>query len=106
MRQGILLGMSKDDQACPKCGCSMEQGSLRVRSDPSWPDTYVGQKVRMAFVVPGTPTSLNPIKAFAQGLNRELEDKLYPLPEIHGLRCQKCGFLEFYAAPPSLPLDD
>jgi len=84
----------------------MEQGSLRVRSDPTFPNPYPGQQVRMAFVIPGTTTSKNPVKAFAQGLNKEPEDRLYPLPELRGYRCQKCGYLEFYAAPEPHPLDD
>lgn len=84
----------------------MERGSLRVRTDPSMPNLIASERVRMAFVIPGTPTSPNPLKAFKQGLNRELEDRLYPLPEIQGYRCSECGYLEFYAAPPIDTVDD
>jgi hypothetical protein len=48
---------------------------------------------QVLFSIPGTPTSLNPIKAFQQGLN-EPGDRHYG---IAGVRCSACGYLEFYA---------
>jgi hypothetical protein len=78
----------------------MERGSLRIANVPIMPEM-------IAFVVPGTPTSMNPLKAFHQGLKDELSDRVYDLSEMAGCRCEKCGYLEFYADPPEAhPLDD
>jgi len=48
----------------------------------------------LLFVVPGTTTSINPLVAFKQGIEDEPANRGYL---IVGLRCAKCGFLEFYA---------
>jgi hypothetical protein len=50
---------------------------------------------QLIFVVPGEPTSLNPIKAFQQGASGEPEARRY---FVFGSRCSACGFLELYAA--------
>ena len=50
---------------------------------------------RLVFVVPGTPTSANPVKALGQGLSGESSDHAYL---IRGRRCTRCGLLEFYAS--------
>jgi hypothetical protein len=52
--------------------------------------THVAQLV---FVVTGTPTVRNPVKAFKQGLSDEPADRRF---RIVGARCSHCGFLEFY----------
>jgi hypothetical protein len=70
---------------CPKCGGTFEEGFLRL--DP------VGS-LYPAFVVPGTPTSDNPVKAFLQGLKEEKDDRVFA---VGGLRCSRCGYLELYA---------
>jgi len=51
------------------------------------------QLAQLVFVVAGTPTARNPISAFAQGMSDESTDRRY---RIVGVRCSKCGFLEFY----------
>jgi len=45
---------------------------------------------QVLFVIPGSPTSSNPIKAFQQGLN-EPGDRSYA---VMGVRCTDCGYLE------------
>ena len=87
-----LLGrtMSKN---CGKCGGSLEAGIATAIG-------LVGGAVidhrepRMLFVVPGSPTSLNPVKAFQQGLAQEPATRVYG---ISGFRCSLCGVLELYA---------
>ena len=58
------------------------------------------KKPRLVFVVPGTPTSPNPVKAFAQGLSDETSDEAYL---VRGHRCSRCGFLELYATERTVP---
>jgi hypothetical protein len=48
----------------------------------------------LIFVVPGEPTSNNPIKAFQQGLAAEKANEAYLL---HGYRCPSCGLVELVA---------
>jgi hypothetical protein len=48
----------------------------------------------LVFVVPGERTSLNPIKAFKQGLEELPANKAY---RLHGYRCPKCGSVELVA---------
>ena len=82
--------MSKN---CGKCGGSLEAGIVTAIG-------LVGGAVidhrepRMIFVVPGSPTSLNPVKAFQQGLAQEPATRVYG---ISGFRCSLCGVLELYA---------
>ena len=49
---------------------------------------------KLIFVVPGQPTSLNPIKAFQQGLRNEQTNEAYLL---RGHRCPSCGTVELLA---------
>ena len=54
------------------------------------------EPLQIKFAVPGSPTPLNPIKAFQQGLHGELRpDQLY---YVVGMRCSECGYLELYAS--------
>ena len=48
----------------------------------------------IVFVVPGEPTSCNPIKAFQQGLKDEKAAEAYLL---RGYRCPSCGLVELVA---------
>jgi hypothetical protein len=57
---------------------------------PEQPGTQVAE---LLFVVAGTPTAWNPIRAFKQGVEDEPADRGY---RIEGMRCTQCGFLEFY----------
>ena len=52
---------------------------------------------RLEFVIPGTETSLNPLKAFKQGLSSEPSDQVYDFSKMTGLRCHACGYLELCA---------
>jgi hypothetical protein len=79
---------------CPKCGGEMERGHTMAHgliggSDIERPF----HESRLLFVVEGTPTSLNPGKAFRQGKSGEQDDRTYG---IIGARCASCGLLEFY----------
>jgi hypothetical protein len=49
---------------------------------------------RLVFVVPGTPTSGNPITAFRQGMSGEPGDRACL---IGGFRCPSCGRVELFA---------
>lgn len=75
-----------------RCGEVMELGyttaiglvdSMSVDYDP-----------RLVLVVPGEPTSMNPIKAFQQGLEEAPPNRAY---QLHGYRCPKCGRVELAA---------
>lgn len=82
--------------ACPKCDGEMERGHLTgigLLGGTNWDD---GQS-RVLFIVRGTPTSLNPFKAFQQGLADEPPTRHY---EIYGDRCSACGYLELFALQP------
>ena len=78
---------------CAKCGgptvagvataAGLVGGAIAAKDQP-----------RVVFVVPGTPTSANPIKAVAQGLADEPAAHGYL---VRGRRCTRCGFVEFYA---------
>jgi hypothetical protein len=68
----------------------------------AWPGLIGGagleqREARLVFAVPGTPTSLNPLKALRQGLADEPSTRVY---RINGERCSACGFLELYANDP------
>ncbi|HEY8749420.1 MAG TPA: hypothetical protein VIM11_15655 [Tepidisphaeraceae bacterium] len=84
----------KDDQmrACPKCGAPVEAGVATAAGliGPA----PLNPKPRLKFVIPGTPTSLNPITAIKQGLNDEPSARGFWLT---GFRCSKCGLVELYA---------
>gem|GEM_PF-4474760 len=74
--------------ACPRCDGTMQEGAIRT----------VGEdfRRRIAFVIPGTPTSWNPLVAFRQGIADEPNDQIFLIDEMTGLRCQDCGYLELY----------
>jgi len=84
---------------CPKCGGTMVAG---VTSAVGLVGGLVHnpEKPWLKFVVLGTPTSANPIKAFGQGLEDEPGNAGFL---IRGIRCGECGFLELYATDPTLP---
>ena len=92
--------MSDSPRFCPKCDGEMEPGSLKLFNSQI-EDDFRGGLVRIGFVVPGTKTSLNPLKAFMQGLEGQPEDRVHDLSEVTSLRCRNCGFLEFYAPSPA-----
>jgi hypothetical protein len=74
---------------CPKCGATMERGFTRVRG------AFLPEGTPVQFLISGTSTPLNPIKAFQQGLQGQGKgDQLYG---IVGMRCSACGYLELYA---------
>jgi len=87
------------DRTCPKCGGAMLDGIASAHG-------LLGGAVvpestpRLVFVVPGTPTSANPIKAFAQGLADDPSSQAYLMT---GRRCSRCGFVELYAEVPTRP---
>jgi hypothetical protein len=67
----------------------MERGFATVRGG------FLPESTPVQFLISGTPTPLNPIKAFQQGLQGAgHSDQLYG---IVGMRCSACGFLELYA---------
>ena len=78
---------------CPKCGGTMERG-FATAAGLIGGDKIETRQPRLLFVVAGTPTSQNPIKAFQQGLSEEPSSRSYG---IVGARCARCGFVEFYA---------
>jgi hypothetical protein len=78
---------------CPKCSGSMERG-FTTAAGLIGGDKIGARQAQLLFVVPGTPTSPNPVRAFKQGLSDEPSTSSYP---IVGARCSRCGFLEFYA---------
>ena len=81
------------DSVCAKCGGPTEAGAATAHG-------LVGSAVRspddprLVFVVPGSPTSANPLKALKQGLSDEPSRRGYL---VRGRRCTRCGFVEFYA---------
>lgn len=75
---------------CNRCDVAMEAGFTTA-----W--GLIGAQdgdSHLVFVVPGVPTSYNPIKAFQQGLNSEKANEAYLL---HGYRCPSCGLVELVA---------
>lgn len=79
---------------CSKCGGRMEEG-ITTAYGLLATDLGPAKGPKLVFIVPGAPISLNPVKAFAQGLADEPSDRLYP---IRGVRCSQCGLLELYAS--------
>ena len=82
------------DLQCRRCGQAMQRGAAVSRSG--------GRGTRpidrgLVFVVPGTPTSLNPVTAFQQGLEEEPANQAYL---IEGWRCPHCGVVELFALDP------
>jgi predicted nucleic-acid-binding Zn-ribbon protein len=83
--------------SCPKCGGAMEAGVTRAPGLIGSAAADI-EKPQLVFVALGTPTSVNPVKAFQQGLHGEPGSRAYL---IRGSRCSACGFLEFYATEPT-----
>ena len=77
---------------CHRCGEVMEdgyataQGLIGGNPPPGEP--------KLVFVVPGGKTSVNPIKAFQQGLQGDRANEAYML---RGYRCPSCGTVELIA---------
>lgn len=79
---------------CAKCGGQMERGHTTAHGLIGGGDIERPfHESRLLFVVDGTTTSMNPIKAFKQGSSGEAGDRDY---RIVGARCASCGLLEFY----------
>jgi predicted RNA-binding Zn-ribbon protein involved in translation (DUF1610 family) len=85
------------DHPCPRCGVEMEAGAATahgllgaVMQPPAEP--------LLMFVIPGTPTSLNPVTAFRQGMSGEAGRARLPAPRY---RCPRCAFVELYATEPT-----
>jgi len=56
---------------------------------------FTREPLKIQFLIPGSPTPVNPIKAFQQGLHGGGQvDQLY---EVEGMRCSACGYLDLYA---------
>lgn len=84
---------ARSERGCPSCGAEMEPGFANAigltgptRMEP-----------RIVFIVPGSKTSLNPVRALQQGLGDEPQDNAYAL---RGWRCVKCGRVELVATDP------
>jgi hypothetical protein len=69
----------------------MERGVVRHNGSP-----LMTGNVRVEFVIPGTKTSLNPLKAFQQGLADEPSDRTYDFSRLSEHLCPKCGHLDFF----------
>lgn len=80
-------------KTCGKCGGSLE-GGFTTALGLVFGAQREGEESRLIFVVPGTHTSPNPIRAFQQGLADESSQKSY---RISGYRCSACGALDLYA---------
>jgi len=85
------------DKQCVGCGGRLEAGAIRAQNTATGTDLpQLGMVVTaFAFVRPGTPTSANPLKAFAQGLRDEPGEQLLPLEVF---RCTACGRVEVFAS--------
>lgn len=82
--------MKKDVVHCLCCGGATVRGIFRIRGTHE-------TRIRAEFVVPGVPTSWNPMVAFKQGLAGETGDEVIELNEMGGLLCRTCGHIEFHA---------
>ena len=85
------------NKTCGKCGGLLEAGRTTVQGLVA---PYLSESTpisRLVFIVLGTETSPNPIKAFEQGFADEPADRRY---RIAGYRCSQCGALELYAEDP------
>ena len=80
-------------KTCGKCGGALQAGvtsAIGLVGGAERESPHSG----LIFIVPGHPTSANPITAFQQGLANEPSDRFY---HIKGLRCSNCGALVLYA---------
>jgi hypothetical protein len=85
--------MTEQSPGCIKCGGPLVAGAFeRWQSDG---ENYYSSD--LDFIIPGVPTSWNPIKAFRQGMAGEKEDERF---KVMVWRCSRCGFLELYAGKP------
>jgi hypothetical protein len=82
---------------CPQCDVEMEAGAATAHGLIGGAVTPASQP-RLVFVVPGTPTSGNPITAFRQGMAGEPGDRGYLM---RGYRCPSCGRVELFATDPT-----
>jgi hypothetical protein len=87
------------DTTCPKCGSPTAPG-VATAHGLLFGAVVPEDTPRLVFVVPGTRTSPNPIKAFAQGLADDPSARAYLLT---GRRCTRCGYVELYADTPTRP---
>ena len=78
-------------RVCQRCNAPMERGFTTAHGLIGG-DRAPEHRAQILFVVPGTPTSSNPLKAFAQGRADGPSDRRYG---IAGWRCTGCGLLEF-----------
>jgi len=81
------------ETTCPKCGGATAAGVAGAEGLLFAPARSADEP-RLTFTVLGTPTSSNPVKAFAQGMADEPATRRFL---VRGLRCSHCGFLELYA---------
>jgi hypothetical protein len=89
--------MKDEACVCTKCGGAMERGIVRYSGSP-----LMEGNLRLEFVILGSRTSANPLKAFKQGLTDEPADRVYDFAKLVGDRCPACGYLELYAKPGEL----
>jgi hypothetical protein len=80
-------------KTCVKCGGALEAG-FTTASGLIGGDGTESREPKLVFVVPGTNTSANPLRAFNQGLADEKANRAFG---IQGFRCSRCGRLELYA---------
>lgn len=81
------------EATCAKCGSPKTAGVATAHGLIGGGAAPATQS-RLVFVVPSSPTSANPLKAFAQGMADERPDHGYL---IRGRRCTRCGYVELYA---------
>ncbi|HEX7450147.1 MAG TPA: hypothetical protein VF306_21480 [Pirellulales bacterium] len=81
---------------CSFCGGAMEPGYAQSRF-AFGPFMAAGDS-HLIFVVPGEPTSLNPMTAFRQGAEQRPDDQKYVL---RGRRCTNCARIELFAEEPA-----
>ena len=80
---------------CSRCGGAMEAGFTTALGLLGGSEIdRLRQVSSLLFVVKGTPTRLNPLRALQQGLADEPADRTY---RIEGARCATCGALDFFA---------
>ena len=79
---------------CSRCGGAMEAGFTTALGLHGSELERLRQVSSLLFVVKGTPTRLNPLRALQQGLADEPADRAY---RIEGARCATCGALDFFA---------
>lgn len=80
-------------RTCAKCGGQVEAGFATADGLIGGSGTEGGEP-KLLFAIPGKPPSLNPIRAFQQGLADEPTTRVYA---VRGFRCSQCGALELYA---------